>query len=149
MTGRCAAHRHLSNKVTCTVHAQCVMCRIQAQTRWPQSFSVRWSAVSLIRAQVDIQKLWVFISSIIIGSAFVFGNSVKQLYESVIFLFLVHPYDVGDCLLIEGTGAGAGKFFVRACPAACGRTSPIARFKLSLPAFPAQTCKRTFNGNLY
>lgn len=28
----------------------------------------------------------------------------------------VHPYDVGDCLLIEGTGAGTGKFFVRPCP---------------------------------
>lgn len=71
------------------------------------------SPVLLAWAQVDIQKLWVFISSVIIASAFVFGNSVKQLFESVIFLFFVHPYDVGDCLLIEGTGAGTGKFFVR------------------------------------
>ena len=31
-------------------------------------------------------------------------------------LLQVHPYDVGDCLLIEGTGAGTGKFFVRLCP---------------------------------
>ena len=45
--------------------------------------------------QVDIQKLWVFISSLILGSAFVFGNSLKQLYESVFFLFMVHPFDVG------------------------------------------------------
>ncbi|KAK9840563.1 hypothetical protein WJX81_001411 [Elliptochloris bilobata] len=66
----------------------------------------------LLIFNVDIQKLWVFISSLIIGSAFVFGNSMKQLFESVIFLFVVHPYDVGDCLLIEGTGAGTGKFFV-------------------------------------
>ena len=73
----------------------------------------------LVLAQVDIQKLWVFISSVIIASAFVFGNSVKQLFESVIFLFFVHPYDVGDCLLIEGTGAGTGKFFVRPCPGPC------------------------------
>jgi hypothetical protein len=57
-----------------------------------------WEARRSDRAgcrQVDIQKLWVFISSLILGSAFVFGNSLKQLYESVFFLFMVHPFDVG------------------------------------------------------
>ncbi len=28
------------------------------------------------------------------------GNSIRQLYEAVIFLFVIHPYDVGDWLKI-------------------------------------------------
>lgn len=34
--------------------------------------------------------------------AFVFGNSLRNMYESVIFLFVMHPYDVGDALFING-----------------------------------------------
>jgi small-conductance mechanosensitive channel len=49
---------------------------------------------------VDIQKVWLLFSSVVLAFAFVFGNSIRQLYEAVIFLFVIHPFDVGDWLLI-------------------------------------------------
>jgi hypothetical protein len=52
--------------------------------------------------QVDIQKVWLLFSSVVLAFAFVFGNSIRQLYEAVIFLFVIHPYDVGDWLMIDG-----------------------------------------------
>lgn len=30
------------------------------------------------------------------------GNSAKNLFEGVIFLFVTHPYDVGDRVFIDG-----------------------------------------------
>lgn len=49
---------------------------------------------------MDIQKVWLLFSSVVLAFAFVFGNSIRQLYEAVIFLFVIHPYDVGDWLLM-------------------------------------------------
>ena len=44
--------------------------------------------------------MWLTLSSVVLAFVFVFGNNIRNLYESVIFLFIVHPFDVGDCLLI-------------------------------------------------
>lgn len=63
------------------------------------------SCAALMQAtnmQVDVNKVYVTLSSVILAFAFVFGNNIRNLYESVIFLFVVHPYDVGDVLLIDG-----------------------------------------------
>ena len=45
--------------------------------------------------------MWLLFSSVVLAFAFVFGNSIRQLYEAVIFLFVIHPYDVGDWLMIS------------------------------------------------
>ncbi|DBA70449.1 TPA: hypothetical protein ACH3X2_011857 [Trebouxia sp. C0005] len=50
---------------------------------------------------VPLEKTWVAFSSIVLAFAFVFGNSVKMLYESIIYLFVVHPFDVGDKIIVE------------------------------------------------
>ena len=50
--------------------------------------------------QVDLSKAWLTFSSIVLAFAFVFGNSIRNMYEAVIFLFVVHPFDVGDVLLM-------------------------------------------------
>ncbi|CAL5341339.1 unnamed protein product [Camellia sinensis] len=42
------------------------------------------------------------ISSQIIVVAFIFGNTCKQVFESIIFLFVMHPFDVGDRCEIDG-----------------------------------------------
>ena len=34
--------------------------------------------------------------------AFIFGNSVRNVFECVVWLFVVHPYDVGDTLVLSG-----------------------------------------------
>ena len=52
--------------------------------------------------QVDVNKVWLSFSSVILAFVFVFGNSLRNMYESVIFLFVMHPYDVGDALFISG-----------------------------------------------
>ena len=46
--------------------------------------------------EIDIVSLSLSISSICLAFAFIFGNSIRQMYESVLFLFIVHSFDVGD-----------------------------------------------------
>ncbi|KAL8159797.1 LOW QUALITY PROTEIN: hypothetical protein V2J09_001334 [Rumex salicifolius] len=43
----------------------------------------------------------VFASSQFILIAFVFGNSCKNVFESIIFKFVIHPYDVGNHMVVE------------------------------------------------
>lgn len=43
------------------------------------------------------------LSTIIVGFSFVFGNSAKNIFESMIFIFATHPYDVGDLVCIDDT----------------------------------------------
>ena len=43
----------------------------------------------------------VFVSSVFLGFAFMFGNSVRNLFEAVIFIFIVHPFDTGNALIID------------------------------------------------
>ncbi|XP_027769192.1 mechanosensitive ion channel protein Msy2-like isoform X1 [Solanum pennellii] len=44
----------------------------------------------------------VFLSSQILLVVFVFGNSAKTTYEAIIFLFVMHPFDVGDRVEVDG-----------------------------------------------
>ena len=52
-----------------------------------------------------MNKVWLTFSSIVLAFAFIFGNSIRNIYESVIFIFGVHPFDVGDALFINETCA--------------------------------------------
>ena len=47
-------------------------------------------------------KSLVFLSSQIVVVAFVFGNTCKNVFECIIFLFVIHPFDVGDRCEIDG-----------------------------------------------
>mmetsp|Transcript_24642 Transcript_24642/g.68574 ORF Transcript_24642/g.68574 Transcript_24642/m.68574 type:complete len:1128 (+) Transcript_24642:278-3661(+) len=51
---------------------------------------------------VDISSMWFTFSSVLLAASFIFGNSVKTVYEAAIFLFVVHPFDVGDCIELAG-----------------------------------------------
>ena len=33
---------------------------------------------------------------------FMFGNTARQIFEAIIFLFVMHPYDVGDRCIVDG-----------------------------------------------
>ena len=50
---------------------------------------------------VDTSKVLLFVSSIILPSVFMFGNAAKVLFESLIFLFVTHPFDVGDRISVD------------------------------------------------
>lgn len=66
------------------------------------------------------------VSSLIFGAAFMFGSSAKNIFESIIFLFVVHPFDIGDRVfvsLLGGTGPAppismpaGGALFTNASP---------------------------------
>lgn len=51
---------------------------------------------------VETSKLLVFFSSVFLPSVFMFGNSARVTFESLIFLFVTHPYDVGDRIVVDG-----------------------------------------------
>ena len=44
--------------------------------------------------------MWISFSSIIVASSFIFSKAISDVFLSVIFLFVVHPYDVGDGIMI-------------------------------------------------
>ncbi|PWZ03461.1 hypothetical protein BCV70DRAFT_197673 [Testicularia cyperi] len=41
------------------------------------------------------------LSTFVVGFSFIFGNSAKAIFESMIFIFATHPYDVGDLVCID------------------------------------------------
>ncbi|GAY54969.1 hypothetical protein CUMW_160860 [Citrus unshiu] len=47
-------------------------------------------------------KFLLFISSQVVVVAFIFGNTCKTVFEAIIFLFVMHPFDVGDRCEIDG-----------------------------------------------
>ncbi|KAK8945462.1 Mechanosensitive ion channel protein 6 [Platanthera guangdongensis] len=44
----------------------------------------------------------VLLSSQLLLLVFIFGNTVKMIFEAIIFLFVIHPFDVGDRCEVEG-----------------------------------------------
>lgn len=58
--------------------------------------------VSLLVMGVLTTQVLVFISSQLLLVAFMFGNSVKTVFEAIIFVFVMHPFDVGDRCVIDG-----------------------------------------------
>ncbi|KAK9748525.1 hypothetical protein RND81_02G064100 [Saponaria officinalis] len=51
---------------------------------------------------VPITHFLVFVSSQVVVLAFMFGNACKTTFEAIIFLFVMHPFDVGDRCEIDG-----------------------------------------------
>lgn len=44
----------------------------------------------------------VFMGSQLLLAVFVFGNSCRTVFEAIIFLFVMHPFDVGDRCEVDG-----------------------------------------------
>ncbi|KAI9123577.1 hypothetical protein K1719_004877 [Acacia pycnantha] len=47
-------------------------------------------------------KFLLLVSSQLVLVAFIFGNTCKTIFEAIIFLFIMHPFDVGDRCEIDG-----------------------------------------------
>lgn len=56
-------------------------------------------------------KFLLFISSQVVVVAFIFGNTCKTVFEAIIFLFVMHPFDVGDRCEIDGVQVNLEKPF--------------------------------------
>jgi len=51
--------------------------------------------------QVNVQQVWLSFSSSLLAFVFIFGNNIRNIYESCLLLFVVHPFDVGDVLFLD------------------------------------------------
>ena len=51
--------------------------------------------------QVNVQQVWLSFSSGVLAFVFIFGNNIRNIYESCLLLFVVHPFDVGDVMLLD------------------------------------------------
>ncbi|KAL4585073.1 hypothetical protein LXL04_009687 [Taraxacum kok-saghyz] len=58
--------------------------------------------ICLVILNIATTKVLVLISSQLVLVAFIFGNTCKTIFESIIFLFVMHPFDVGDRCEIDG-----------------------------------------------
>ncbi|CAD5184762.1 unnamed protein product [Musa acuminata subsp. malaccensis] len=59
-------------------------------------------AIWLLILDIATTKFFVFLSSQLLLVTFVFGNTLKMIFEAIIFLFVMHPFDVGDRCEIGG-----------------------------------------------
>ncbi|KAG0002815.1 hypothetical protein BGZ79_002235 [Entomortierella chlamydospora] len=64
--------------------------------------SIVWLLVVLFIFGKDVVKNMLSIGSFLVALSFVFGNSLKILFENIVFLFITHPYDSGDLVSIDG-----------------------------------------------
>ncbi|KAI7997481.1 Mechanosensitive ion channel protein 5 [Camellia lanceoleosa] len=60
------------------------------------------AVVCLLILGIATRKFLLFMISQIVVVAFIFGNSCKTVFEAIMFLFLMHPFDVGDRCEIDG-----------------------------------------------
>ncbi|KAI4316999.1 hypothetical protein L6164_024914 [Bauhinia variegata] len=56
----------------------------------------------LVILGVPIRHFLVFLSSQVLLVVFMFGNTCKTVFEAIIFLFVMHPFDVGDRCEVDG-----------------------------------------------
>lgn len=53
---------------------------------------------------MDLYKTWLTCSTLVLAFSFSFSNTLKNLLEAIIYLFVVHPFDVGDGIMVGTTG---------------------------------------------
>ena len=56
----------------------------------------------LLLTEIASTKLLLFFSSQFVVAAFIFGSTCKAIFEAIIFVFVMHPFDIGDRCLIDG-----------------------------------------------
>lgn len=56
----------------------------------------------LLLVEIATTKVLVLLSSQLVVAAFIFGNTCKTIFEAIIFVFIMHPFDVGDRCVIDG-----------------------------------------------
>ncbi|KAF2287156.1 hypothetical protein GH714_038468 [Hevea brasiliensis] len=58
--------------------------------------------VWLLFMEILTTKIVVFMTSQLLLVVFMFGNTAKTVFEAIIFVFVMHPFDVGDRCLVDG-----------------------------------------------
>lgn len=60
------------------------------------------TVVWLLLTGIASTKVLLFLSSQLVVAAFMFGNTCKTIFEAIVFVFVMHPFDVGDRCVIDG-----------------------------------------------
>lgn len=60
------------------------------------------AVVWLLLMEIATTKVILFLSSQLVVAAFMFGNTCKTVFEAIIFVFVMHPFDVGDRCVVDG-----------------------------------------------
>ncbi|XP_074335495.1 mechanosensitive ion channel protein 10-like isoform X2 [Apium graveolens] len=63
---------------------------------------IMMSIVWLLLVEIATTKVLLFFSSQLVAAAFLFGNTCKTIFEAIIFVFVMHPFDVGDRCVVDG-----------------------------------------------
>ena len=58
--------------------------------------------ISLLILGIATKQYISYSSSQLLLVVFIFGNTCKNIFEAIIFLFVMHPFDVGDRCEIDG-----------------------------------------------
>ncbi|EXB74867.1 Mechanosensitive ion channel protein 10 [Morus notabilis] len=58
--------------------------------------------VWLLLTEIATTKVLLFLSSQLVVAAFMFGNTCKTIFEAIVFVFVMHPFDVGDRCVVDG-----------------------------------------------
>lgn len=64
--------------------------------------ALRGAALIYSIVQVDVTHLWTAVAAAIVAFSFIFKSAIATMFDSVVFLFVVHAFDVGDGILING-----------------------------------------------
>lgn len=56
----------------------------------------------LLLVEIATTKVLLVLSSQLVVAAFMFGNTCKTIFEAIIFVFIMHPFDVGDRCVVDG-----------------------------------------------
>lgn len=59
--------------------------------------------VILLVMELATTKVILVVTSQLLLVGFMFQNTCKTMFESIIFVFVMHPFDVGDRCVIDGT----------------------------------------------
>ncbi|KAJ6739298.1 MECHANOSENSITIVE ION CHANNEL PROTEIN 5 [Salix koriyanagi] len=62
-------------------------------------FGIVIVVISLVILGIAKINFFMLLGSQFLVVSFIFGNTAKTLFESIIFLFVIHPFDVGDSVL--------------------------------------------------
>ncbi|OMO86460.1 Mechanosensitive ion channel MscS [Corchorus olitorius] len=56
----------------------------------------------LLLVEIATTKVLLVLSSQLVVATFMFGNTCKTIFEAIIFVFVMHPFDVGDRCVVDG-----------------------------------------------
>ncbi|CAH9073411.1 unnamed protein product [Cuscuta epithymum] len=95
----------------------------------------------LLILRVATMHFFVFISSQLLLVVFMFGNTAKTTFEAIIFLFVMHPYDVGDRVEIDGVQMVVEEMNIL--------TTVFLRYDNQKLTYPNSVLSTKFIGNFY